>query len=187
ELLKAYQQTGSLSFAALAESLSTAIALAVAAIPDALPAVLSIVLTIGATMLAKNNGLIKSLNSVETLGATSYIASDKTGTLTKNEMTVTRFYANGASYVVEGDGYEPVGEIIPDDEADTPGFSRFMMAAVLNNEAAIQTDDEGRRPPVWQPHRRSAGSDGPQIWYRSRYDFEQRPGAGHRHHSRTAV
>lgn len=68
ELLKAYQQTGSLSFAALAESLSTAIALAVAAIPDALPAVLSIVLTIGATMLAKNNGLIKSLNSVETQG-----------------------------------------------------------------------------------------------------------------------
>ncbi|WP_338215379.1 cation-translocating P-type ATPase [Lacticaseibacillus salsurivasis] len=151
ELFKAYQQTGSLSFAALAESLSTAIALAVAAIPDALPAVLSIVLTIGATMLAKNNGLINSLNSVETLGATSYIASDKTGTLTKNEMTVTRFYANGASYVVEGDGYEPVGEIIPDDEADTPGFSRFMMASVLNNEAAIQTDDEGRSRPYGNP------------------------------------
>ncbi|WP_203626749.1 cation-translocating P-type ATPase [Lacticaseibacillus mingshuiensis] len=151
ELFKAYQATGALSFAAIAESLSTAIALAVAAIPDALPAVLSIVLTIGATMLAKNNGLIKSLNSVETLGATSYIASDKTGTLTKNQMTVTRFFANGARYQVEGDGYEPVGEIIADDDADTPGFSRFMLASVLNNEAAIEQDENGRSQPFGNP------------------------------------
>ena len=151
EMVKAVQQTGILSFEVLAESLSTAIALAVAAIPDALPAVRSIVLTIGATMLAKNNGLIKSLNSVETLGATSYIASDKTGTLTRNQMTVTRFYANGASYVVEGDGYEPVGEILPDEEDNTPGFTRFMLASVLNNDAAIQADEDGRSQPYGNP------------------------------------
>ncbi|WP_179393955.1 cation-translocating P-type ATPase [Lacticaseibacillus absianus] len=151
ELFKAYQTTGTLSFAAVAESLSTAIALAVAAIPDALPAVLSIVLTIGATMLAKNNGLIKSLNSVETLGSTSFIASDKTGTLTKNEMTVTRFYANGATYTVEGNGYEPIGEILPDDPAHTASYERFMLASVLNNEAAIVEDDDGRSAPFGNP------------------------------------
>ncbi|WP_125702352.1 cation-translocating P-type ATPase [Lacticaseibacillus daqingensis] len=151
ELFKAYQTTGALSFDAVAESLSTAIALAVAAIPDALPAVLSIVLTIGATMLAKNNGLIKSLNSVETLGSTSFIASDKTGTLTKNQMTVTCFYANGATYTVEGNGYEPIGEILPDDDNDTPGFNRFMLASVLNNEAAIVEDDNGHSAPFGNP------------------------------------
>jgi Ca2+-transporting ATPase len=67
----------------------------VAAIPDAMPAVLAIVLTIGANQLARHQGLIKSLNAVETLGATSFIASDKTGTLTQNQMTVTDFWVNG--------------------------------------------------------------------------------------------
>ncbi|MFD1486140.1 cation-translocating P-type ATPase [Lacticaseibacillus baoqingensis] len=146
ELFKAYQTTGSLSLTAVAESLSTAIALAVAAIPDALPAVLSIVLTIGATMLAHNNGLIKSLNAVETLGATSFIASDKTGTLTQNQMTVTRFWANGAAFAVEGSGFDPVGEITPESAADD--YQRFMAASVLNNEATIQEDADG----IFQPY-----------------------------------
>ncbi|WP_423830623.1 HAD-IC family P-type ATPase, partial [Staphylococcus epidermidis] len=79
-------------------------ALAVASIPDALPVVLSIVLTIGAVKMSKNKGLIKTLSSVETLGSTSYICSDKTGTLTQNEMTVTKFYANGQLYNVDGLG-----------------------------------------------------------------------------------
>ncbi|WP_262315292.1 cation-translocating P-type ATPase [Lacticaseibacillus parakribbianus] len=206
ELAKAYLATGSLSFAAIAESLSTAIALAVAAIPDALPAVLSIVLTIGATMLAKNRGLIKSLNAVETLGATSFIASDKTGTLTQNQMTVTRFWANGATYTVEGSGLDPVGEILPVDgnatelatataataagataattadaapaTGDGPAtctagptataagagaaaatlapdpvaaYRRFVLASVLNNEAAITEDDDGKKAPYGNP------------------------------------
>ncbi|WP_461226062.1 cation-translocating P-type ATPase [Lacticaseibacillus suihuaensis] len=203
ELAKAYLASGSLSFAAIAESLSTAIALAVAAIPDALPAVLSIVLTIGATMLAKNRGLIKSLNAVETLGATSFIASDKTGTLTQNQMTVTRFWANGATYTVEGSGLDPVGEILPVGGATglatataaaaanasatgnasptataagtgaAPGgaaapealtataptaatdpaaaYRRFALASVLNNEAAITEDDDGRKAPYGNP------------------------------------
>ncbi|WP_225047942.1 cation-translocating P-type ATPase [Lacticaseibacillus kribbianus] len=176
ELAKAYLATGTLSFAAVAESLSTAIALAVAAIPDALPAVLSIVLTIGATMLAKNRGLIKSLNAVETLGATSFIASDKTGTLTQNQMTVTRFWANGENFAVEGSGLDPVGEILPEDEAarrlaaaagdaarsaaapdsattDTAAapYHRFILASVLNNEAAITEDDDGKKAPYGNP------------------------------------
>ena len=78
-MIQSYQATGALTFSAIGGVLSTSIALAVASIPDALPAVLSIVLTIGASKMAKNKGLIKSLNSVETLGATSYVCSDKTG------------------------------------------------------------------------------------------------------------
>lgn len=151
EIFKELQITGTLTFEAVAGALSTAIALAVAAIPDALPAVLAIVLTIGATMLTKNNGLIKSLNSVETLGATTYIASDKTGTLTQNQMTVTQFLANGATYHVEGVGYAPVGEIVPDVASHTPGFTRFMLSAVLNNEAAIEETAPGQFKPFGNP------------------------------------
>ena len=149
ELVKAFMTTGTITFNALAGAFSTAIALAVAAIPDALPAVLSIVLTIGATMLVKNKGLVKSLNSVETLGATSFIASDKTGTLTKNEMTVTQLYANGATYQVEGVGYAPVGDIIAD--ADEVDLTAFMTSAVLNNESSIQKDDQGQYQPFGNP------------------------------------
>lgn len=134
ELYKAVITTG-WSFAAIAEALSTAIALAVAAIPDAMPAVLAIVLTIGANQLARHQGLIKSLNAVETLGATSFIASDKTGTLTQNQMTVTDFWVNGQYYHVEGNGLEASGEIFPDGE-----YHDFIQAAVLNNEAEVRVD-----------------------------------------------
>ena len=102
--------SGELSVASVTTVFSTSIALAVASIPDALPVVLSIVLTIGAVKMSKNKGLIKTLSSVETLGSTSYICSDKTGTLTQNEMTVTKFHANGQSYKVEGLGYHTTGD-----------------------------------------------------------------------------
>ncbi len=134
ELYKAVITTG-WSFAAIAEALSTAIALAVAAIPDAMPAVLAIVLTIGANQLARHQGLIKSLNAVETLGATSFIASDKTGTLTQNQMTVTDFWVNGQYYHVEGSGLEASGEIFPEGD-----YHDFIQAAVLNNEAEVRVD-----------------------------------------------
>ncbi|WP_461214528.1 cation-translocating P-type ATPase [Lacticaseibacillus sp. GG6-2] len=149
ELFKAYQATQTLSVAAVAESLSTAIALAVAAIPDALPAVLAIVLTIGATQLYRHRGLIRSLNAVETLGATSFIASDKTGTLTQNQMTVTRFWANGAFFSVEGTGFDPAGEILADGEATD--YSEFIDAAILNNEAEVREDEDGRFVPFGNP------------------------------------
>jgi len=147
--VKTWLTTGSFSFSSFAALLSTAIALAVAAIPDALPAVLSIVLTIGATVLSKSNGLIKSLNSVETLGATTFIASDKTGTLTKNEMTVTRFFANGHDYEVEGRGYEPLGEITP--QADLSAAEAFITASVLDNEANVAQTEQGGYAPFGNP------------------------------------
>lgn len=137
-VFQSYQQTGILTFSVIGKVLSTSIALAVASIPDALPAVLSIVLTIGARKMAKNKGLIKSLNSVETLGATSYICSDKTGTLTKNEMTVTQFFANGKSYKVSGNGYEPFGEIKAMDSSEDEDFSDFLEGAILCNDAYVQ-------------------------------------------------
>ncbi|MFD1671087.1 cation-translocating P-type ATPase [Agrilactobacillus yilanensis] len=146
DLIKEYLATGTIVLTKIPEILSSAIALAVAAIPDAMPVVLSIVLTIGATMLARNNGLIKSLSSVETLGATSYIASDKTGTLTKNQMTVVRFWANNATFAVEGRGYDPLGEITPLTN-DVP-YQAFLEAAVLNNEAEIRQDETQN----WQPY-----------------------------------
>jgi len=151
ELIKTFVENGAISFDAFINSLSPSIAIAVAAIPDALPVVLSIVLTIGAATLAKNRGLVKSLNSVETLGATNFIASDKTGTLTKNEMTVTRFYANGATFTVEGSGYAPAGDISPVDEADEPDFDRFIQAAILNNEASVHQDEQGHYVPYGNP------------------------------------
>lgn len=138
-------RSGEISIESITSVLSTSIALAVASIPDALPAVLSIVLTIGAAKMARNKGLIKSLNSVETLGSTSYICSDKTGTLTKNEMTVTKLFSNGEFYTVTGLGYSPKGELISI-EKDTKkvsnqNISDFIMGAVLCNDSTIKEID----------------------------------------------
>lgn len=146
DVIKEFIRTGTVALAKMPKILSSAIALAVASIPDAMPVVLSIVLTIGATMLSRNNGLIKSLSSVETLGATSYIASDKTGTLTKNQMTVTRFWANNATFEVEGNGYDPLGEITP--VTNDANYQAFLEASVLDNEAEIQKDADQN----WQPY-----------------------------------
>lgn len=146
-------QAGELSFDSIASVLSTSIALAVASIPDALPAVLSIVLTIGASKMAKDKGLIKSLSSVETLGATSYIASDKTGTLTKNEMTVVQYHANGQDYKVTGLGYKPEGEIKNNGDSSDSSVEKsrnFLLGAVLCNESAIQ-ENNGEYQPLGTP------------------------------------
>jgi Cation transport ATPase len=142
-------RAGELSVESLISVLSTSIALAVASIPDALPAVLSIVLTIGASKMAKENGLIKSLNSVETLGSTSYIASDKTGTLTQNKMTVTKFYDGQHTYNVSGQGYELSGNIEADDGTKVQP-SIFLEGALLANESTI-TEENNKVTPFGNP------------------------------------
>jgi Ca2+-transporting ATPase len=89
----------------------TSVSLAVAAVPEGLPAVVTITLALGVTRMVSRHALIRKLPAVETLGSATVICTDKTGTLTKNEMTVTRVYAGGRLFEVTGEGYDPVGEI----------------------------------------------------------------------------
>lgn len=124
----------------------TAVSLAVAAIPEGLPAVVTIVLALGMNRMARENAIVKRLLAVETLGSVDTICSDKTGTLTQNEMTVTRLYADGRVFDVSGTGYGPEGDIVPaDDEPKTSSeavLKRLFEIGVLCNDAVISQEGE---------------------------------------------
>lgn len=93
----------------IVDTLLFAVAVAVAAVPEGLPATITVALALGVQRLAKKNAIVKQLSSVETLGSTTVICSDKTGTLTKNEMTVTEMMLDGHNINIKGIGYEPIG------------------------------------------------------------------------------
>ncbi len=133
----------------LVEMLIFGIALAVAVVPEALPAVVTISLAIGVQRMVKHNALMRRLSAVETLGSTSFICSDKTGTLTKDEMTVREIVAGGEHYAVSGAGYEPQGEFRRDGAvvAPSPALQRVLEAGVLASDATLLRETETGR---WQ-------------------------------------
>ena len=153
----------------------TSVSLAVAAVPEGLPAVVTITLALGVTRMVKRHALIRKLPAVETLGSATVICTDKTGTLTKNEMTVTCLFVDDAVFQVTGEGYAPVGEIrqhsselkvlgselsgkglayLSDnsklktqnsEQSQLPGLRQLLEAAVLCNGATLREENG-----VWQ-------------------------------------
>jgi len=126
--------------------LQVAASLAVAAIPEGLTAIVVIALAMGVQRMAKRNIIVRKMGSIETLGCANVICSDKTGTLTKNEMTVRKIYAGGKFYRVSGDGYVPRGKFYYQDIAFAPAVDETLMQTlligVLCNNAKLTNDKE---------------------------------------------
>jgi len=124
-----------------------AVALSVAMIPEGLPAVMTITLAIGVGRMARRNAIIRRLPAVETLGSTTVICSDKTGTLTRNEMTVRQLFAGGDGFTVSGIGYAPQGELQdvgqPVDIDKNPALAELLRAGLLCNDSVLHHGDDG--------------------------------------------
>jgi Ca2+-transporting ATPase len=131
----------------LAEVFLLSVSLAVAAVPEGLPAVVTIALAVGLQRMARRNALVRKLPSVETLGSVTVICSDKTGTLTRNEMTVRELYVAGRRVEVTGGGYAPRGEFRLDGQTIDPardvGLRRALQVGEWCNHADVQPSETG--------------------------------------------
>jgi len=144
----------------LAEMFLVAVSLAVAAVPEGLPAVVTITLALGMREMIKRNALIRRLSSVETLGSTTVICSDKTGTLTENQMTVTHVWVDGREFELTGPPNAPRGDFLAKGEKikleDYPALTTALWVAALDNDAVLEEeaeaqDERERYRPVGDP------------------------------------
>jgi cation-transporting ATPase F len=130
------------NFRGLKPALEAAVALTVSAIPEGLPAVVTVTLAIGVSRMARRHAIIRKLPAVETLGGATVICSDKTGTLTENQMTVQAIFAGGHQYTVTGVGYGPDGEILQDQEPvnfdKAPALEETLLAGLLCNDSHLE-------------------------------------------------
>lgn len=130
------------------ELLATGIALAIAAVPEGLPAVSTIALAVGVRRMARRNALVRRLPSVETLGSVTVICTDKTGTLTAGEMTVTVLALDNRTVALTGSGYEPVGTFMEGEREVAPAADARLCQALrigaLANHAGLERDPDGR-------------------------------------------
>jgi Ca2+-transporting ATPase len=136
------------------ELFMTAVSLAIAAVPEGLPAVVTICLALGMQKMIRRHALIRKLPAVETLGCATVICSDKTGTLTQNEMTVVQGWAGGSRFKITGEGYSPSGQFlfnsVQADPLKHPSASMLLCGALLCNDAKLEESGEEKGEKTWR-------------------------------------